>query len=807
MKRLWAHPWRISLVWAALVICLTGLDYLCGRVSLPVQIEVWNGEGRVSVGSQQIALGKMQSLIGVKLDIRNPVRHEYQLDGSDSTNNFTEDVRYLQDISSSSYYRLQSWLRGLDSLSRWQIEQVKVQGVVSGQVERGPKVTYTSEESNGATIRLPEADQQTIDLALERPETPRQIILQANNAVLTQITINRNDRYVLVTRAIAGGVEQKQVAKVFFPEDSGPFAAMVLDLIIRVVLLGLCTCLVVVLGEAGLATISHGKWLDRVNQQWGKIRELGRLGKESSVGDFENQSLIQAQKRLLEGWKKTLFVLHPLALVSLLLSFGYVIWIALVQYHGEPHIYDASAYLFAAKIYAQGHFSVPIPVAADRFPGPFMVQVGGRWFPQYAPGTGLTLVPGIWSGMPWLVEPVLGTLALLGIGLIGKRLYNRRVGSLAVILGACSPFYSYLAASYLSHAIALFYIVWGLYLLLRFCEKRQIWELPLATICFGMAALTRDLVTLLFVVILVPGVFYIEWARVKHWKDWLIPGLLSLVLVTGFILGTALFNLVLTGSTGVTPRELFFSGDHWGFGDSVGFYGRHTIAAGLVNLDEQLTLLSIDLFGWPAYCSLLFIGIPFFAWRARRADHVLLACLVIVAGSFIGYFYHGIYLGPRYLYETLPMLCILTARGIVVLGELGWEATQKAWTVLYKDTFYFHSLLTGVIVVLLLGSTIGYYLPRQKDIYQNYTGMSGNSRVDLTALYKPDLTDALVVTSDYSLYQLNLFALNDPYLQGKVIYAYVGTDADITELKQAYPKRKMYKLIIGESGSIFYQSL
>ena len=60
------------------------------------------------------------------------------------------------------------------------------------------------------------------------------------------------------------------------------------------------------------------------------------------------------------------------ALLLLLASFGFVSWIAAVQYNGEPHIYDASAYLFAAKMYAQGHLAVPIPPASDRFPGPFL---------------------------------------------------------------------------------------------------------------------------------------------------------------------------------------------------------------------------------------------------------------------------------------------------------------------------------------------------------------------------------------------------------------------------------------------------
>ena len=103
--------------------------------------------------------------------------------------------------------------------------------------------------------------------------------------------------------------------------------------------------------------------------------------------------------------------LHPIALVALAGSCLFVSWIASMQYHALPHIYDADTYIFGAKMYAIGQLSVPVPLAVEHFPGSFMVQFHGRWFPQYPPGTSLTLVPGIWLGLPWLVEPLLGTCA------------------------------------------------------------------------------------------------------------------------------------------------------------------------------------------------------------------------------------------------------------------------------------------------------------------------------------------------------------------------------------------------------------
>src|SRR5207249_3389004 len=189
-----------------------------------------------------------------------------------------------------------------------------------------------------------------------------------------------------------------------------------------------------------------------------------------------------------------------------------------------------------------------VPTDVHNFPGPFMIQSNGRWFGQYAPGTSLTLVPGIWLGAPWLVEPILGTLALLGIGLIAAQLYDRRVATLAVLLGALSPFYSYLAASYLSHAIALFYLVWGLWTLLRFAQGASWWNLPVAALFFGMAELTRE-VSLLFVALVLPGVLLLCWKQIRQeWQRWLVPSSLFLLIALVFMSFDLNFNLLLTGN-------------------------------------------------------------------------------------------------------------------------------------------------------------------------------------------------------------------------------------------------------------------
>ncbi len=782
----------LSLLVLLAFLCLG--DWLCYQITLPIELTLQQQTLTLHVGSQTLALGHLGTPIALELPAHDPLIHEYQLDGTDSTNNFTLNTAYLRSIASSSYYRFQAWMRDLEGTSRWRTLQIWTNKGLQQQV---------AWPLDDATFSLP-STLQRLRIQLQPPETPMVLNISMADSSIIHITLDRNDRIIAVTRDTPTSPGQS-VAHTFFPTDTLPFAAMVADFLLRTLIWAVLLLLATLAGEILFAT-GQFLWQRFFSFHTSKGFTLSRSAK-SSVATIRH-------------WT-TQTPLHPLAYIALAASLIFVAWIAKVQYQAEPHIYDAVAYLFSAKIFALGQLSVPIPPASDRFPGPFMVQFAGRWFTQYAPGTGLTLAPGLLLGIPWLVEPLLGTLALLGIGLIAALLYNRRIATLAVLLGTLSPFYSYLAASYMSHTIALFYLVWGVWAMLRFAQNGKSWLLPLAAACFGMGILTRDLVALLFVVIIVPGILLLYWRRILHdWKRWLIAG-------TGFLAVTLLFaflslsyNAQLTGNPFTTPRTLFFAGDHWGFGQGVGFYGQHTLAAGFVNLDELLTSLAIDLFGWPFYCTLACMALPFLTRRSLPADWLLLAGSTIMTGAFIGYFYHGIYLGPRYLYETLPFLLILTARGFTVLMAIGISARQycsKWWqeriqqpTISPSNVSTTNRLtppFAALLLLTLLACNVIYYLPRQTTLYTNYNGLPFQRPIDLNTIYHPPMQHAIITTDDYTLYQLDLFPLNDPMLQGNVIYAYASSAADYSELNHAFPGRTLYRLNIQSNGHVSFTAI
>ncbi len=783
-------------------VLLTLADEVCYAITLPVEITIQNTVATLRVGTTQLALGRIGTVTGLRFATHDPVVHEYQIDGTDSTNNFTLDSDYLHTIATSPYYRFQAWMRNLDGTSRWKSLDI------SSSSTRHLQQDWPVE---GSLIAVPLSSSVSIQVQVQRPETPLTFNLLMQDNTTLHVTLDRNNRAITVTRGSVQG-PTANVASAFFPTDTLPFAAMVLDTLLRSMLCAVLLLFIVLIGETVLYMLLS-RWQRNESENISPFIDNAHDTINTNHGQATNKlSLKHVFSMLQSRGQEVTTALHPLALLALSASFLFVAWTAAVQYHGEPHIFDASAYFFAAKMYALGHLSVPIPAAIDRFPGPFMIQFNGQWFGQYAPGTALTLVPGIWLGVPWLVEPLLGTFALFGIGLIAARLYGRQVATLAVLLGTLSPFYTYLAASYLSHTIALFYFVWGLWALLRFAQGQGTQNMALAATLFGMAALTRDLVALLFVAVMLPGVLLLSWRSFRmEWRRWLVGGAFFCVIAFFFLGITLDFNEILTGNIFITPRSLFFAGDRWGFGQGVGFYGQHTLAAGFVNLDELLTILAIDLFGWPFYFSFAFLLMPFLTRRAKSADWLLLVAAVIMTGAYVGYFYHGIYLGPRYLFETLPFLLMLTARGIVTLAEAGKEVRAKIGMQGDRKGLPNISSSQGVgetlavsLLAILISCNILYFMPRQVTLHQNYSGLPAGTSIDLNAIYHPPLHNAIVVTGDYSLYQFVLFPLNDPYLHDSVIYALASNPLDYAELRKAYPGRMLYQVTVNVDGAVRY---
>lgn len=751
--------------------------------------------------------------------VRNsPLVREFQIDGTDSTNNFTEDDAYLRHIANSPYYRFQAAMRGNETYSAWRDVTARTVGTHAH--------LHSTSTTNGIRLEFPSQSSIEITASLGRPETSAQILLLCADIPCAEVVIDRNDRFAVFHTLLADGSTGEE-QKIFFPNQQQPFLAEVINSLARMalwslVLFGLLatsqTVCVLLIGWARKSR-SGGKssipLLDRSGTFWKTLTARGKQAHRHPM----YFSIVIFKRR----FATCVSSIDIATAVTILVSFAFTLYVALAQYRGNPHILDASAYYFQAKVFASGRLSAPVPRLLPAFQGPFMIADQGRWYAQYAPATSLLLALGMLLHVPWLIEPLLGAAALWGIYRIGCLLYSPFEGWLAVALAALSPFYSFLVPAYLSHTPALFFAVYFLLALLRFGRLQQSRNLLLAVVCLDGLLLTRELSAAILGVVAIPYVAFVHRETLLRHRTKLLPTILvaSAIFCLGVFVYIA-YNWLQTGDALTTPRTLFSPGDRYGFGDGIGFYGRHTLAAGLVNLDQLLTALLIDLFGWPFYLTLAFVPCAFLRLLHRRKDeHARVAlrwdifCLLMLSAlvvAQVGYFYHGIFLGPRYLFETLPFLLLLTARGITALAAT-LEGLARSLMPQPPDIERATSpilssrALVGLALLALMSCNLLYFMPRQLNLHTNFTGLPSFKPVDTGTIYAFHPASAVIVTSDWGVYNYILWPLNDPDLRGPTIYAYAPNADTLAQVRAIYTTRTFYTMSIAPNGRVVFSKL
>src|SRR5262245_32136900 len=134
--------------------------------------------------------------------------------------------------------------------------------------------------------------------------------------------------------------------------------------------------------------------------------------------------------------------------------------------HNAPLTDDESAYRFAAELLASGRLWVPSPPLKLFFDQNFIIN-DGRMYAVYFLGWPALLVPGVWVGMPGLVNPLLSALTVLPL----YRALHHFVGTAwargGVLLFLASPFIQIAAATGLAHTACLMALTWSLWMYVR----------------------------------------------------------------------------------------------------------------------------------------------------------------------------------------------------------------------------------------------------------------------------------------------------------------------------------------------------
>jgi 4-amino-4-deoxy-L-arabinose transferase-like glycosyltransferase len=330
-----------------------------------------------------------------------------------------------------------------------------------------------------------------------------------------------------------------------------------------------------------------------------------------------------------------------------------------------PHVTDSVSYLFQGRILAAGRLYEPPPAVPALFAQENVLLTPTRWCSKYPPGWPLLLALGWRLHAPWLISPLLLALAVAGVWLAGRRLYDPATGLLAAAALACSPFALLMAADAMAHVPALCASAWCLAMIAGAIDegddRRRRRRLLAAGLLGGFALLIRPLTAL---TLLAPAV---AWCGFALWRRrrlaelaWMAAGAAPCLAVLAAY-NAVLFGGPLTSGYAVAEPARFGSG---------GGAALVPLAVALLHsLPWYLGRLNRCLWGFP-WGDLVFLA-PLLWTRPRRAaDGMLAACAacLIVAHSF--YFYGDvIYSGPRFAFESLAPLSLLATRSLRTLGS------------------------------------------------------------------------------------------------------------------------------------------
>ncbi|MBN1440214.1 MAG: glycosyltransferase family 39 protein [Anaerolineales bacterium] len=452
-------------------------------------------------------------------------------------------------------------------------------------------------------------------------------------------------------------------------------------------------------------------------------------------------------------------------------------------FEAMPHLEDEHANLFQARVFASGSVAAPAPPDSDAFLVPFAIVHDGIWFGKYTPGYPLVLALGVLLGAPWAVNALASALALFGAFLLGRDLFDADCGLLAAALGAVSPAFILLSGSLLPHPVtmaALVFFAWAFLSARRPASSHPLRYAVLAGFALGLAVLARPW-TALAVALPFIGITLCDGIRAIG-RNTLCPyiriyfPLVAVCLTVCSLL--PLYNYAVTGSPFTNTYTLWWAYDTVGFGPGIGRGDGHSPALALLNAGLDLAAFQTALTGWPAPGGFPLVVLPLaagllFAPRGRRDLLLLLPPLALILAHLAYWARAGEFFGGRYYSEGMPFLWLLAARGLLKFSAGKWRLR----------------LVQAALPLFLLWSVAFQIEPR---FLRGY-GLYDISRAGSDSVSAAGLRNAVVFVrrkawTDYAAFSW----LNDPYLDGDVVFARDLGPEKNTQVMQAFPGREAY---------------
>jgi hypothetical protein len=370
---------------------------------------------------------------------------------------------------------------------------------------------------------------------------------------------------------------------------------------------------------------------------------------------------------------------------------------------------DSTAYLFQAKLLAQGKLFAAAPPDFGFSSSPHIDIYGGRWFAKYPFGQSLLLVPGVLLGAPWLMPALSTGFTLLLFFAVMGELFDERTSAVALFLAFISPTTLLMGATLLSEPVSRLCMALFLYAMLRALKAapgtRRLLFAVLAGLALGYGFNTRPLVAIVFGIV---GTGFALW-RVAVLPD---RGRFIPAALWGLGAGLAMlglyvaWNAALTGDPLLSPYHVLQAADRMGFGlrgEGYAPYVRdfridftpayaweriwtHTLPAVLQNsvgwgsYDPAMFYPHDPHFHVPRLAPLLLLplGLMIFALLHRSRSASDYFCALLLLANFVAHFFqyadhsswgttpfHAAYYSEATLFGLIPLL----ARGLLILHD------------------------------------------------------------------------------------------------------------------------------------------
>lgn len=481
-----------------------------------------------------------------------------------------------------------------------------------------------------------------------------------------------------------------------------------------------------------------------------------------------------------------------------------------------PHVMDEIAYSFQARMFADGHLTVPLRLPRPAF-AMWFIDDRVRTFSIFPPGWPAVLAVGVLLRMAVWVNPILHGATTLFAARAARLLSNGeqegRAAVFAAALYALSPQALVLAASQMSHTLVALTAAAVLALGLRLIRPNPS---PLHAaglgVALGVAAVTRPLCAVAL------GVGAALFLGLALRRRTLRPAHLAALVGPAAVLVTLLgaYNAHITGSPLRFPQEAYFDEhlspvDHpvfrygpgcnrLGFGPGHGCErlpeGMHTVRHAVSNTKLNLTSWLWLAGGGPLAFVLALLA--FGERRERWARAVVLAAIPATILLYGLYWYAGTCYGARFYHAALPSLLVLAALGLDRIVSGGW---RRAATVVF--TVFLAA--NGVMVWFAAREVSQFYWGTDDRFVRLAEDWDQPPAVVLVA-FSPGapigryrFTSFLKLTWAQNIRALGALGVNSPELDGPVVFAryHPGLMRDI---RSRFPDRQLWIYLMGLTG-------